>query len=190
MNSIVKLVEKIIIKEDEELFNNHISLVTDYCISLAKHESLDEELLALCCLLHDIGKIRFKNKDHNITGALEARKILEEQYYDKERIDIICEAILVHSSNSSCPKDCFYGEVLRCADGLAHLDMVFLFVVAQYKKSNHSLSCALKKVLDKINFEWENKITLPFAKQIGEEKYFCAKFLLENSLEQLNKDKK
>lgn len=75
----------------------HTLRVTNIGIELSQKEGADEEIVALGCLLHDVGKFDCKNeKDHGRVSAKIAEKFLKEQNLGDNEIKDICYAIAVH----------------------------------------------------------------------------------------------
>ncbi len=74
----IEKVREIVKKECYERSRKfHISHVVKYAKLLGKKLNADEELAELGALLHDIGRIKFGAKNHEITGIYEAEKILK-----------------------------------------------------------------------------------------------------------------
>ncbi|MCK5026664.1 MAG: HD domain-containing protein [Nanoarchaeota archaeon] len=184
MSEIIERIKKLVKEEDNiELFNNHISLVIKYARRLALDENEDVEAIEIAALLHDLGRIRYGGKEHNLTGAKDAKEILETENYSPEKIEKICNAIISHGGEKAFPVKDKFGEILRCADGLSHHEVVPLFLTFNLKKTNNDLSEALQKLIKKLDTEWHDKITLDLAKKIGYEKYNSAILILKSNLE-------
>ena len=184
MSEIIERIKKLVKEEDNiELFNNHISLVIKYARRLALDENEDVEAIEIAALLHDLGRIRYGGKEHNLTGAKDAKEILEKENYSPDKIEKICNAIISHGGEKEFPVKDKFGEILRCADGLSHHDVVPLFLTFNLKKTNNNLLEALQKLIKKLDFEWNNKITLDSAKKTGSEKYHSAILILKSNLE-------
>lgn len=88
-------------REDGYYRYTHTLRVTDIGRQIARAEGLDEEMLVLGCLLHDIGYVACKNKtdyaDHGLKSAEIAAEFLTEQGYDPEKAESICYGIRVHT---------------------------------------------------------------------------------------------
>ena len=183
MSELTKKITKLIIGEDAELYNNHISLVVHYAVLLANIENEDEEAIELGSLLHDIGRIRHGGEKHNLTGEKDAREILKKHNYDLVKTEQICNAIISHGGEEEFPIKDKFGEVIRAADGLAHLDVVPFLLAHNLKKKNGDLGDAIKKLIKKLEFEWNNKITLKSARKIGKAKHDSAILVLKSNLD-------
>ena len=183
MTKIINKLRKLIITEDPARFNDHISLVVKYSKQLANIEDeKDIESIEIAALLHDIGRIRYGGKEHNLTGAKDARVILEKENYPIDKIEKICDSIISHGGTKEFPIKNKFSEILRSADGLSHHDVVPLFLMFQLKKTNGNLKKSIEKLIEKLYFEWNNKITLDNAKNIGKEKYESAILILKSNL--------
>ena len=183
MSELIERIKKLVINEDNiKLYNNHISLVVKYASQLAEIEGEDVIDMKIAALLHDIGRIRYGGENHNLKGTADARKILEAENYDSAKTKKICNAIISHGGTEEYPVKDKFGEILRCADGLSHHDVVPLFLIFNLKKKNGDLGQAIQKLTSKLEFEWNKKITLPSAKKIGQEKYGAAMLILKSNL--------
>lgn len=69
--------------------------------TIARAEHLDEEMLVLGCLLHDIGYVACKKQtdyaDHGLLSAQIAEEFLRQQGYDTEKAESICYGIRIHT---------------------------------------------------------------------------------------------
>lgn len=122
-------------KDDWDL---HIKIVVKYALHLAEVEKADKEVVELAALLHDIGRIKFGGKDHDITGIPEAEKILKELNYSEEVIEKVTHCIKTHRANVNRPAETKEAEIIRDADAISHFDAIgFLFKVALNKSKGN-----------------------------------------------------
>lgn len=185
MSKLTKEITQLIINEDKDgYYKYHIALVVHYAIKLAHIEKEDEEAIELAALLHDIGRIRYGGSNHNITGEKDAREILKQYNYDLEKNEKICSAIISHGGEDEFPINDLFGEIIRSADGLSHLDIVPYLLALYLKKKD--LGGAIKKLIEKLEFEWTKKITLQSAKMMGKAKHDSAILVLRNNLDIIN----
>jgi len=166
---IIEKVKSLIIKEDEIFYENHIKFVVDYSIELAEIEGGNITDAVLAALLHDIGRIRYGGKSHNLTGSKDAKIILESFNHPEENIKRICNAIVKHDISETIDEGDLLSLILRSADGLSHYKIVPFIFSNKLSKSNGDLNEAIKLTLEKFDFEWDKKILLDSAKAIGEE---------------------
>ena len=79
----------------------HSLRVAAICRDIVMEEGLDEEMLVLGGLLHDIGYVACKSKldyaDHGLKSAEIAADFLKKQGYDPERAESICYGIRIHT---------------------------------------------------------------------------------------------
>ena len=72
---------------------------------IAREEGLDEQMLVLGCLLHDIGYVACKSKldyaDHGLKSSEIAAEFLREQGYDAVKAESICYGIRIHTQEDS-----------------------------------------------------------------------------------------
>lgn len=81
-----------------------------YIFSLENNLGFDKETVYLTALLHDIGKWEQyeTKKPHNETSAEIARDLLNKISYDKDKIDLIVQAIFDHRHEVSDKKSLSY----------------------------------------------------------------------------------
>lgn len=88
-------------REDGYYRYTHTLRVADIGRRIAGAEHLEEEMLVLGCLLHDIGYVACKKQtdyaDHGLLSAQIARQFLLEQGYDAEKTESICYGIRIHT---------------------------------------------------------------------------------------------
>ena len=88
-------------REDGYYRYTHSLRVAAICRNIALAEGLDEEMLVLGGLLHDIGymacKTRLDYADHGLKSAEIAAEFLEEQGYDPVKTESICYGIRIHT---------------------------------------------------------------------------------------------
>ena len=88
-------------QEDGYYRYTHTLRVAELGRQIARAEGLDEELLVLGCLLHDIGYVACKKQtdyaDHGLLSAEIAEGFLREQDYDPVKTESICYGIRIHT---------------------------------------------------------------------------------------------
>ncbi len=79
----------------------HTLRVAEIGRRIARAEGLDEEMLVLACLLHDVGYVRCKTDadyiDHGLLSAQMAAEFLEQQGYDDAKAESVCYGIRIHT---------------------------------------------------------------------------------------------
>lgn len=83
------------------LFNHAMrTFIFGSLVGRARGQKIDEEILYLACVLHDLGLTDRFEGDHpfEIEGAEAARRFLEEHGYDKNKVGIVWDGIAMHTS--------------------------------------------------------------------------------------------
>ena len=174
-------------KYSEYYMNVHILPVVRNSLMLAKKLKINPEVVEVSSYLHDIG--RAKNivgrdeKDHESVGAKKAEEFLEKLGYKDKFIERVKICIFSHSSNSLFDSKDVEVEILRNADAMAHFDSFLDLFAYFYKKDNFNIKKTVEFVKDKINRDWNKKISIPEAREIAKPKY-RAIILLINSMEE------
>ena len=92
-------------REDGYYRYTHSLRVAGICRDIAIAEGMDQEMLILGGLLHDIGYVACKSKldyaDHGLKSAEIAASFLQEQLYDPQKAESICYGIRVHTQEDA-----------------------------------------------------------------------------------------
>lgn len=160
------------------VWDQHIVLVVNYSKMLAAKLGADQEMAELAALLHDLGSLKFGEEGHEITGQKEAEKVLKNAGYPKKIIDEIKEAIGSHRGSLDIKPKSITAKILANADAMAHFDVVPVLLRVGLDKYKKDEKLAAKWVLDKLERDWNKKLTIPEAKKMVREKYQAARLLL------------
>lgn len=168
---------------DEDDWKYHLVPVLNYSKKLAVLLGADEEIVELAALLHDIGRIRIGDEDHDVTGAEEAEKILKQFNCPAEKIEAIKHCVRSHRSRTDVLPQTLAAKIIANADAMAHFDILPVFFYWRSKKM--SFEDTLKWVEDKMERNWNKKITLPEARAMIEEKYRAIRLILDSNKQYL-----
>lgn len=157
---------------------NHIKLVTKYSKILARKLKANQEWAELGALLHDIGSIKFGEENHEITGQAEAEKILKKLGYDQGVIEGVKECIRSHRGSKNVKPRTIVAEIIANADAMAHfVSIPTLFRVGLERNGNNEEKAA-NWILEKLERDWNKKLTIRKAKELMKERYTAIKLLL------------
>ena len=174
----IEKIRQLVKKEaEEDDWKFHIYPMVNYSKKLAKILNANKEVTELAALLHDIGRIRFSGEGHEITGSSEAEKILKQHGYSPDVINRVKHRIQAHRVGNGKTLE---ARIISNADAMAHFDNIFIFFYWQSKKGK-SYGEILQWVSDKINRDWNKKITLPEAREMMKDKYIAIKLILNGS---------
>lgn len=149
----------------------HVERVLRRSLELVKCEGmgLDEELVRLAALLHDLG--RAVGDPHALYSSLIAEMLLEELGYDKRVISEIAEAIKLHSysyARSLGGKPSGLAAILSDADKLDALGIVgFLRVFIYGERRGRGLDSSIEHFYEKI-LRLRGELVTSCAKREGE----------------------
>lgn len=182
MRKIINEVEKIVKNKADKLdWNYHIKPALKYALLLSKKYKIDRQQVILAALLHDIGRLPFsdkKDKNHHITGAKEAEKILKKFNYPTDKIDKVVNAVLCHRGSTFIKPRTMLDKIIANADAMSHFDMMPAFYYT--RASRYSIEEITRWLEDKYKRNWNKKLTLPEAKRLAKEKYLLNKKVLKN----------
>lgn len=160
-------------------WDHHILVVLDYAKKLVKkHPKADREVIELAVYLHDLTRIREfgPKKEHNITGAAEAEKILSRLDYPNDKTVMVRNAVMEHSPGGK-PK-AIESKILHVADALSHFKAIPYFMWLRGKKHD-SARDAMDWVRDKIRDAEKKMPVLPESKKLVKKEYRAFKVLFE-----------
>ena len=166
---------------------SHTERVYNYSILISKGLNVDLDIVKTSALLHDIARDkeeRGKIKDHAEQGAIEARKILNEFNFPKEKIEIVCKCILLHNKKEDIP-EIKEVRVLKEADGLETIGAIGLARDFSFNGEKSDWSNINESPLNRLIKHSNNDyFKLPVAKKLAERKVkitekFCNQFIKE-----------
>ncbi|MFH1072263.1 MAG: HD domain-containing protein [Nanoarchaeota archaeon] len=186
MTKNIKTIMQLVKKEaDHEDWQYHILPVLQYAKKLAKIYKANQEIVELAAILHDIGRIRFGDEDHELTGARAAEKILQAQRYSEKVIAAVKECIRSHRGSKDIPLKSIEAKIIANADAMSHFDTVPVLFYWITKRERFEES--LQWVDEKIERDWQKKITLPAAKIMMRKKYEAVRIVLNANKQYLDK---
>jgi len=174
---IEKIREYVKKEADEDDWKYHIVPVVNYAKKLAKILKADIEITELAALLHDIGRIKFGTKNHDLTGAVEAEKILKKAGYSQKVIDEVKHSVESHRGSKNIPPKTIIARIVANADAMAHFDVIPMLFY--WRAKDGTFEEGFKWVLEKIERDWNKKLTISEAKEMMKEKYKAIKVVLE-----------
>ena len=113
-------------KDEYNIYREHIQYVYKYVVLLSKDKNVDKEVLELSALLHDISMtdITLDRSRHNEFGADIAERLLRENDYPEDKVQLVKKCILNHSKRRSECRTTEEEQILVDADGLSHFDAI------------------------------------------------------------------
>ena len=122
-------------REDGYYRYTHSLRVAAICRNIAIAEGLDEEMLVLGGLLHDIGYVACKSRldyaDHGVKSAEIAAEYLKEQDYDPQKAETICCGIRIHTQ----PDEERTREATVLEDSISDADNIDRFDAWRFSRS-------------------------------------------------------
>ena len=114
-------------KDEYNVYNEHIIYVCKYIDILSKNKDVDYEVLMISALLHDIAMTdsSLDRDRHNEYGAKIAEKLLRENNYPEDKIQLVKKCILNHSNKRINYRTTDEEKILVDADCLSHFDSIY-----------------------------------------------------------------
>ena len=172
-------------------WNLHLMIVKKYADRLLeKNPQADKEVVELAVWLHDIGRIRYGDVNHHISGSQDAEQILSDHNYPKEVIDKVKECILAHRGEAKDnPPESIEGKILVSADAMSVLEVIPVFFWEACHEHGLGVKEACDWVAEEIESSWNRKILLPEGKEMVKDKYEAFKLIVETTRMSLNGEK-
>jgi putative nucleotidyltransferase with HDIG domain len=162
-----------------DIYKDHILLVRDFALKLAKIYKADEEVVELASLLHDISYIETADHSiHEITGAERAKELLKDKI-SNEKLELISKCIRHHRGSKDYKRESIEEQIVACADAMSHITNCLNFMHPTLGEKQMSLEDSKKWIKNKVSRGWK-KITLPEARKMVEKKYNAIMTLLED----------
>ena len=171
-------------------WNLHLIIVKKYADSLAEIYNADREIIELSVWLHDIGKIRYGEINHHISGAQDAEIILRDHNYSQDVIDKVKECILSHrcEAKDRMPES-IEAKILATANAMSKMEVIPVF----FWEACHEMGLGIREscdwVAEEIERNWNKKILLPEGKEMVRDKYDAFRAIVGTTRESLNGEK-
>lgn len=156
------------INESEKRYRYEHSLrVAEIGRRIAKSEGLNEEILALGCILHDVSTFdSMENpKEHGRVSAKTSREFLKSLDLQEEKIEEICYGIAIHVDDKADfeGERTVLSESIGDSDNIDRFDVYRIYENLQYLKFDEMLLNDklehVNKVIQKLNGYREMKFT-------------------------------
>lgn len=156
------------------LYENHIFIVADFAVELAKRFGGNVEYSQASAMLHDIADSKMKRFDsgHETESLKIAKSLLKESEYNEEEIKLIVDdAIKYHSCHGGITPKSVEGRVLATADALAHLKTNFYEYFSTSLLREKTPDEVNQSTLSKLDRDFNNKIIFNEVKDEAERDY-------------------
>jgi len=161
-----------------EPYSYHFIPMVKYSKKLALILGADTETVEIAAWLHDIGSIMYGRKDHHITGAKEAKKILIRLSYPPHKLERVVECIKNHRSSTASKCVSIEEKIISDADAISNFDNLAGLFKAAFIYEDMNQGQAAKSISDKLTRKWK-KLFFKQSQDIIIKKYDAAMILLE-----------
>lgn len=143
------------------LYENHIFIVADNAVRLAKRFGGRQDLARAAALLHDLADAKMSrfSEGHDEATLDIAREVMQKAGFSKQEIEIcVDDAVRYHSCHDGHAPSSVEGKVMATADALAHLQTDFYVYALWALGRDKPLEKAKTWALKKIDRDFNNKI--------------------------------
>ncbi len=162
------------------IYDQHVPCVAAYAREIAKTHGADPELAEAAGWLHDIADIKMTRKDegHEQESLRIAREVMEECGYSKEQVALVVDdAIRYHSCHGDERPQSPEGLAIAAGDALAHLKTDFYVYASMMLAREMSLEELKRWVLDKLERDFNVKISFDDTRESARADYEVIKNL-------------
>lgn len=188
LNKLIKFVKGLYTKKNpvidwnDWVFDGHIKVVAFWVEDISKKYDFDKESVLAAAYLHDLAYAWTSKNDPDLDekSEIEARKVLKEAGYSKDKIAFIVDKLIHgHGMYDGKEPEHIEAKVLATADALAHFTTDFYLVVCwnNYLFENKTLQDYKEWVLKKIERDFNNKIFFEEYREIAKLYYQSIKTL-------------
>ena len=160
-------------------WNHHIKVVYELAKKNANEYGADLEIVAIAALLHDIASVTdiSYTEEHHVIGAEIAEKLLQDENYPVEKIELIKKCILNHRGSRLVDKTTPEEICIADSDAMAHFYSIPSLLSMVYKEKGLSIDEGSKFVMDKLDRSY-NKMS-DKGKDLVKVQYESAKNILK-----------
>lgn len=141
------------------------------------YSEADRDVVGLGVWLHDIGRLRGRDDDHDVYGAEEARKILAETAFPPEKIELIYEVCRSHRCKDVQPQS-LEAKILATADAMSHFTHGFYFRLFDHYKDKMNFDELLILIRKKLERDFGQKMFFEEAREKIKGQYQAWKVVL------------
>lgn len=149
----------------------HVKPVIEYSKAMATKYGADLEAVWLAAILHDIARLD-DEEPHDEIGSQIAYDFLIKNNFPEVLVDKVKNIILSHRCRNYSPQT-LEQKIVASADSIAHFLQPFYIWIGKY--SNQAFADMLKKDLNKIERDYNEKIFFTDEKQMVEKQYLVLK---------------
>lgn len=160
-------------------WDHHIKIVYELAKKNASEYGADLEIVSIAALLHDIASVTdiSYTEEHHVIGAEIAEKLLKEENYPTEKIELIKKCILNHRGSRLVDKTTPEEICIADSDAMAHFYSIPSLLSMVYKEKGLSIDEGSKFVMDKLDRSY-NKMS-DKGKDLVKVQYESAKNILK-----------
>lgn len=152
------------------VYKNHVLLVRRISLSLGRKLKGNIEILEAASLLHDIGRIKYGDENHEIKSAEIADEILRKLGFEEEFIANVKLCIAEHRHSKDIIPSSIESKILRDADAISVIanPLWFIYLYVHYRELDFKTS--LSKFKEKVK-ELSSTLVLEESKKEFEKYY-------------------
>lgn len=156
------------------IWTHHITEVVAQSKRLAPLFDADIVIVELAALLHDYAGVKHGAfyRDHEVYGAIEAERLLQQFMYPQPMIDAVKHCIVAHRASKRVERRSAEAECLANADAVAHIENVPSLLYLAYVQQQQGIDGGRRWVRSKLERSY-NKLD-PRVQLLVRERYQAA----------------
>ena len=148
---------------------DHVARVYELCMWMGEKLGANLEELGIAAILHDIA--RHASPDHARDSAKEAKRILEELSYPKDKIERVAHAIEAHSFSSGVAPQTLEAKILSDADKIDAMGAIGIFRACVYAAERGMGLEAVQKHLEEKLLKLKDLMQTELGKSLAQERH-------------------
>jgi len=143
-----------------------------------KFPEADRDIVGLGVWFHDIGRLRGQDEGHDVYGAEEAKRVLDDKDFDSGKIEKVYAVCRSHRCKDVKPES-LEAKILATADAMSHFTHSFYFRLFQFYKDELSFEEIKEKVRQKLERDFNDKIAFDEGREEVRDRYEAMKLVLQ-----------
>ncbi|MCF0159686.1 MAG: HD domain-containing protein [Bacteroidaceae bacterium] len=95
---------------------DHVMMVIEQSLDLARHHALDEDMALVIAAYHDTGLVEDRKTHHLVSGKIVRQDARLREWFSEEQIETMAQAVEDHRASSDHEPRSLYGRVVAEAD--------------------------------------------------------------------------
>lgn len=138
---------------------NHVYDVINKSLIIAKDYDVEIDMVYMIAAFHDLGNIVDRKTHHIIGGKMLSEDKFVTNFFNKEQIKLMKEAVEDHRASLNAPPRSIYGKIISEADRFSDIETLFertyLYQLSNYPTEDFELR--YKRILEHLEEKYSSR---------------------------------